>query len=206
MFIYGAHQECGSLFKEKTKEVNIEAKLEVKSGMFSMNNKSGTLVAAAAALALVFIVVFPCVVYAQSSSTSTSQDSSTPKARVLRAVGIAAENDSGVITKMPANFTLVLEPIKANRTVIIFQVDSGSVNVKGTTYTITGGKGAVVFNKNVLLMQAQGTGPDGQPVTLKLEGRYFWMWGHLYVIRILGSLQLDNAKLLVLMRAGIRAL
>jgi hypothetical protein len=205
MFIYGAHHKCGSLFKEKTQEVNIEAKLEVKSGMFSLTKKSKVLIAAAAALALILMVAFPSLVYAQSSFTSTSQDSSTPKTRVLRAVGIAAENDSGVITKMPVNLTLVLEPIKANRTIAIFQVASGAVDVKGTTYTITGGKGAVVFNRHVVLLQAQGTGPAGQQVTLKLEGRYFWMWGHLYVIRILGSLQLDNTKLLVLMRAGIRA-
>lgn len=47
--------------------------------------------------------------------------------------------------------------------------------------------GAVIRDKHGFLLQVEGTSPNGQPATLKLAGRYFWMWGHLYVARVLRS-------------------
>jgi hypothetical protein len=43
--------------------------------------------------------------------------------------------------------------------------------------------GCLFFNSKPLL-QAQGTGPDGEAVTLRLAARYFWMGGHLYLAKI----------------------
>jgi hypothetical protein len=69
---------------------------------------------------------------------------------------------------------------------------------------ITEGNGAVIRDKHVFLFQAQGTSPDGQSVTLKLAGRYFWMWGRLYIARVLGSLQTESGKTQLLLRSMIR--
>ena len=56
--------------------------------------------------------------------------------------------------------------------------------VNGVTYTVTSGNGGVLTGRHAILLQAQGTSPDGQTVTFKLAGRYFWMGGNLYVVRI----------------------
>ena len=60
-----------------------------------------------------------------------------------------------------AGFPLALEATEVNETIIKFNVISGTVKINGTEYTITGGNGAVIRNKHGILMQAQGSGPDG---------------------------------------------
>lgn len=67
-----------------------------------------------------------------------------------------------------------------------------------------GENGAAIRDKHGFLLQAEGTSPDGQPATLKLAGRYFWMWGHLYVAKVLGSLQTESARILLVLRSVIR--
>jgi hypothetical protein len=124
--------------------------------------------------------------------------------KTLKAQGIAVEKVDNQTVKSQANFTLSLQPTETNATVKKFSVSGGTIEVDGTAYTITGGNGAVLTRRHAILLQAQGTGPDGQAVTLKLAGRYFWMGGHLYVVRIVGKLQTDNGNFLLLLRAGIR--
>jgi hypothetical protein len=104
----------------------------------------------------------------------------------------------------PAGFSLALEATEVNQTIVKFNVISGIVKINGTEYTITGGHGAVIREKHGFLLEAQSTGPEGQSATLKLAGRYFWMWGHLYVARIVGSLQTESAKTSLVLRAAIR--
>jgi len=70
-------------------------------------------------------------------------------------------------------------------------------------YPIVEGRGFVQYYRRVIAMQANGTGPQGENVTLKLAGRYFWMWGHLHVARIFGTFQVDTTKLQLLLRAAI---
>jgi hypothetical protein len=76
--------------------------------------------------------------------------------------------------------------------------------VNGISYTIATGKGGILTGKHAILLQAQGTSPDGQTVTIKLAGRYFWMGGNLYVLRLGAKLQVDDANYTLLMRAAIR--
>ena len=201
MFTFGAHQECGFFFKHLTKKVNIEEELEVKNEMFTLTKKQKLLITSTMAVALVLIAAFPCV-YA-SSETGTTADAAS-RTRMLNARGIALGKSDGRATIAPAGFALSLEATEVNDTIIKFNVVGGTVKINGTEYTITEGNGAVIRDKHGFILQATGTSADGQQVTLKLAGRYFWMWGRLHVARLLGSLQTENAKTLLLLRSVIR--
>jgi hypothetical protein len=176
--------------------------LEVKNEMFTLNKKRKMLVTSTMALALVFIVSLPYA-YASSPSEATAETQAN-RTRILNAKGIAVEKTENQQVTTSAGFSLALEATEVNEAIIKFNVLSGTVKINGTEYTITGGNGGVIRNKHVILLQAQGTSPDGQPVTLKLAGRYFWMWGRLYVARLLGSLQTGSAKTWLVLRSAIR--
>jgi hypothetical protein len=200
VYTFGAYQKCGFFFKHLTKEVNIEVTVEVKNEMFTLKKKQKLLITATTALALVFIVSLPYA-YASSPSATTSESSRT---RMLIAKGIAVEKADSQVVITRAGFALALEATEVNETIIKFNVISGIVKINETEYTITGGNGAVIRDKHGFLLQAQGTSPDGQSVTLKLAGRYFWMWGRLYVARLVGSLQTESTKTSLLLRSVIR--
>lgn len=170
--------------------------------MFTINKKQKMLITATTALALVFIVSLPYA-YASSPSATTAETQSS-RTRILRAKGLAVEKANNQLVISSAGFALALEATEVNETIIKFNVISGTVKINGTEYVITGGNGAVIRDKRGFLLQAEGTSPEGQSVTLKLAGRYFWMWGHLYVARIVGSLQTDSAKIWLVLRAAIR--
>jgi hypothetical protein len=202
MYTFGAYQKCGFFFKHLTKEVNIEVPLEVKNEMFTLNKKQKMLITATTALTLVFIVSLP---YAYASSPSaTTEETQSSRTRILRAKGLAVEKANGQVVITPAGFALALEATEVNEAIIKFNVISGTVRINGTEYVITGGNGAVIRDKRGFLLKAEGTSPDGQSVTLKLAGRYFWMWGHLYIARLLGSLQTESANTLLVLRSVIR--
>ncbi len=171
----------------------------MKNEVFTLNKKQKLLITSTMALALVFIVSLPYV-----SASSTTAETQSSRTRMLNAKGIALEkaNDQAVIS--PAGFALSLEATEVNETIIKFNAIGGTVKINETEYTITGGNGAIIRDKHGFLLQAEGTSPDGQPATLKLAGRYFWMWGRLYVARVLGSLQTESAKTLLLLRSVIR--
>jgi hypothetical protein len=122
----------------------------------------------------------------------------------LRAKGIAVNKTDPQASTTAASFTLTLEATEVNNATIRFNVVSGTVDINGTQYAITGGNGAVIRNRHGFVLQAQGTSPEGKAVTLKLAGRYFWMWDRIYVARIAGALQTENAKISLLLRAAIR--
>jgi hypothetical protein len=185
-----------------TKEVNIEVTLEVKNEMFTLNKKQKMLITATTALTLVFIL---SLTYAHASSPSTTTaETQSSRTRMLRAKGIAVEKANSQVVITPAGFALALEAAEVNETIIKFNIVGGIVRINGADYAITGGNGAVIRDKHGFLLQAEGTNPEGQSVTLKLAGRYFWMWGRLHVARLLGSLQTENAKTLLLLRSVIR--
>jgi len=200
VYTFGAYQKCGFFFKHLTKEVNIEVTVEVKNEMFTLKKKQKLLITATTALVLVFIVSLPYA-YASSPSATTAESSRT---RMLIAKGIAVEKADSQVVITRAGFALALEATEVNETIIKFNVISGIVKINETEYTITEGNGAVIRDKHGFLLQAQGTSPDGQSVTLKLAGRYFWMWGRLYVARLVGSLQTESAKTSLLLRSVIR--
>lgn len=170
--------------------------------MFTLNKKQKALITSTMTLALVFIVSLPYA-YASSPSATTAETQSS-RTRMLRAKGLAVEKANGQVVITSAGFALALEATEVNETIIKFDVEGGTVRINGAEYVITGGNGAVIRDKHGFLLQAQGTSPDGQSVTLKLAGRYFWMWGRLYVARIVGSLQTDSAKISLVLRAAIR--
>jgi len=202
VYTFGAYQKCGFFFKHLTKEVNIEVTVEVKNEMFTLKKKQKLLITATTALALVFIASLPYA-YASSPSATTAETQSN-RTRMLIAKGIAVEKANSQVVITPAGFALALEATEVNEAIIKFNVISGTVKINETEYTITGGNGAVIRDKHGFLLQAQGTSPDGQSVTLKLAGRYFWMWGRLHVARLVGSLQTESAKTSLLLRSVIR--
>ena len=167
--------------------------------MVTFTNKSKILIVALVVAALL-VVVLPAAVYALPTSDSNLVGAS----RTLVAKGVDRQVVDGQIVTVPANFTLTLERSGTNTTVPKFNVIGGSVVVNGVTYTITSGNGGVIRSKHLILLQAQGTGPNGQVVTLRLAGRYFWMGGHIFVARIGARLLTDNGNSTLLMRASIR--
>lgn len=170
--------------------------------MFTLNKKQKMLITSTMALAIVCIIAFP---YAYASSTSTvTGDTQSSRIRLLRAKGIALERSAGQVVINSAGFTLSLEAVEINETVIRFNVVGGTVEVNGTEYAIAEGNGAVIRDKHGFLLEAQGTNLEGQTATLKLAGRYFWMWGRLHIARLLGSLQTESGKTLLLLRSVIR--
>jgi hypothetical protein len=172
--------------------------LEVKKKMVTFTNKSKILIVALVVAALLVVVV-PAAVYALPTGDSNLLGAS----RTLVAKGVDRQVVDGQNVTVPANFTLTLERSGTNTTVPKFNVTGGSVVVNGVTYTITSGNGGVIRSKHLIILQAQGTGQDGQAVTLRLAGRYFWMGGHLFVARIGARLLTDNGNSTLLLRAAI---
>jgi hypothetical protein len=170
--------------------------------MFTLTKKQKLVITSTMALALVLIVAFPCV-YASTEAAATTETQSN-RTRMLNAKGVAVEKADGQLVTAPAGFSLALEATEVNETIIKFNVVSGSVKINGTEYQITEGHGAVLRDRHVFLLEAQGTSPDGQLATLKLAGRYFWMWGRLYVARVLGSLQAESVRTVLVLRSVIR--
>ena len=160
--------------------------------------KSKLLIASVAIVALL-VIVLPYSVSALPTSNSNVTASKT-----LLAKGIATQSVNGEKVNVPASLTLTLTNAADKTNVNKFVVTGGSIVVNGITYTITSGNGGVLYGKHLILLQAQGTGSNGETVTLKLEGRYFWMGAHLYVIRVGAKLQTDNGDFTSLLRAAIR--
>jgi hypothetical protein len=173
--------------------------LEVKKKMVTFTNKSKIIIVVLAVAALLVVTV-PAAVNALPASDSNIVGAS----RTLVAKGVDTQVVDGQNVTVPANFTLTLTRSGGNSTVPKFNVTGGTVIVNGVTYTITSGNGGVLRGRHLVLLQAQGTGPDGQTVTLRLAGRYFWMGGHLFVARIGARLITESGNSTLLMRAAIR--
>ena len=152
------------------------------------------------AVAFVLVVAVPYVTFAAPAAVNNPFVGT----RNLLGKGVVRETANGENVTAPANFTLTLERTGSNLSAPKFNVVSGDLNVNGTIYTITSGDGGVLRARHAILLQAQGIGPDGQSVTLKLAGRYFWLGGHLFVLRMAGSVQTTSGKEQLLMRAEIR--
>jgi hypothetical protein len=169
--------------------------------MVKINRKTKALIAVATAITIVLTLVVP-LVYAQPPTSDPISPTSTLPQRTLYARGIAILNGDRS-TNYTANFTLTLQKDSQNRTGR-FDVVGGTVLVNGVPYTIDSGYGGVAPARKAILLVAQGTSPDGQPVTLKLAGQYFWMGGHLYVARIVAKLQTDAGNYTMGLRAAIK--
>ncbi len=166
--------------------------------MVTVTKKRKALIAVAAVVALVAVIV-PSVVYALPPS-----DASIAASRTLIAKGVAKELVNEENVTVPASFTLTLQRSSTDATVPRFDVTGGKVIVDGVSYTITSGNGGVFRGRHLILLQATGIQADGQTVTLRLAGRYFWMGGHLYVARIGARLLTPEGDFTLLLRTQIR--
>ena len=165
--------------------------------MIKLSKKSKVALVAIVALAVVLVIAVPFV------SAQAAANNAVGNIKTLNAKGYAIQ--TGVSQdKFPANFTLTLQATSTAATVKKFDITGGTVFVNGVSYAITSGNGGVATGRHLVLLQAQGTDSNGQIVLLKLEGRYFWMGGHLYVARIAAKLQTENENYTLLMRAAIR--
>lgn len=156
------------------------------------------MVASIVATAIILIITVPFV------SAQVVPASPLTNLKTLKAQGIATQTIDDQTVKFPANFTLTLQPTSTNGTVKKFDVTGGTIVINGVSYTIESGNGGVLTRRHLILLQAQGKGPDGKTATFELAGRYFWMGGHLWVARIGAKLQTDNANYTLLLRAAIR--
>jgi len=163
--------------------------------MTTVKNKNKLVIAAMAAIAILCIIAVPLV------GAQTVTNSAVGSVKTLNGKGYAYQE--GQTTQYPATFTLTLQPASVSGIGRKFDVIGGTVVVNAVSYTITSGNGGVGTERHIVLLQAQGTSPDGQAVTLKLEGRYFWMGGNLYVLRVAAKLQTDNGNYVLLMRASV---
>ncbi len=161
--------------------------------------KKRIIIVAAVAIVAVLALAIPLTAYALPAN-----DVEIASSRTLVAKGIARETVNGEELKVPANFTLTLQKAGGNNTVPRFNVVGGNVVINGTSYSIGSGNGGVLRGRHLILLKAQGTGPEGQVITLKLAGRYFWMGGRLYLARISARLLTPNGNFTLLLRAGIR--
>jgi hypothetical protein len=190
-------KSAAPFLSSSTKNVNMETSLELKKHMI-FRKKSKLLVVAAAVVALLVIVV-PYVAYALPV-----EDSSIAASRTLEAKGIAREAVNGEKVNFPASLTLTLTYATDNNKVPKFEVTDGSIIVDGVTYTITSGNGGVLRGRHLIVLQGQGTDSEGQAVTLRIAGRYFWVGDHIYVVRLGAKLQTNNAEFTLQLRAQIQ--
>lgn len=153
------------------------------------------------AIALVAMVAFPIVGYAEDVPTTDA-----PAPVIVKARGVALQKaDDGTIIKLPANMTLAAVKVKRAEGVILFKVLNGTVNIDGTVYTIDEGVGIVLTKRQAVFAWCKGVGPNGETVTLKLAAKYLWMWGNLYVGRIKGIIRIgEDTRMLLLLRGATR--
>ena len=166
--------------------------------MVNLKNRNKLVIAAMAAIAILLVIAVPFV------GAQTVSNGAVANVKTMKAQGFAYQEINGQTVKYQANFALMLHPTSTISIPKEFDVAGGTIVVNGVTYTMTSGNGVVRPDRHIFVLQAQGTSPDGQAVTLKLEGRYFWLGGQLYVARIGAKLQTDNGNYLLLMRAAIR--
>lgn len=165
----------------------------------SLKKKAG--IVALAAVFMAVIIVGPNMAFATSS---TLAEENTVQV-IAYAKGIAIQKIDNETVKMPANLTLVAEPIERGEKLILFKIVGGKVDVNGAVYTISEGEGMVIKARRTVMLRCQGTGPEGAEVLLRLRAEYFWMGGHLYVARVTGVLKIgEDTRILLLMRGYTR--
>lgn len=167
--------------------------------MVKLTKKNKIVITAITALAIVLAISVP---YASAQAVA---DNAASNIKTLNAHGyIYQKIDSDTIKYYPANLTLILQSTGTNGTARLFDVTGGTLMANGATYTFTDGNGGVLTRRHVVLLQAQGTDPNGQAVTLKLAGQYSYSWlaGHV-ALKIGAKLQTSNANYTLLMQAPI---
>jgi hypothetical protein len=163
--------------------------------MVTLSRKNKIAITTMIVIAAVLAIALP-LANAQTTNNAVSN------IKTLKAQGnIYQTIDSNTIKYYPASLTLTLQPTSTTGPVKKFDITGGTLVANGVSYTFASGNGAVLTGRHVVLMQAQGTSPDGQAVTLKLAGQYSWLGGS--TLRIGAKLQTQDATYTLLMRAPI---
>jgi len=163
--------------------------------MVTLSRKSKLVITTIIVIAAVLAIALP-LASAQAANTAVSN------IKTLKAQGnIYQTIDSNTIKYYPASLTLTIQPTSTTGPVKKFDVTGGTLVANGISYTFTSGNGGVLTGRHIVLLQAQGTSPDGQSVTLKLAGQYSWFGGN--TLRIGAKLQTQDANYTLLMRAPI---
>lgn len=124
--------------------------------------------------------------------------------RVLGAKGVAKDRLSPEEEFVSAGFLLDLVATEIKPRVIDFDVAGGVVKVDGLEYIIVEGYGGVIRYRRGFLLEATGVDSEGEEVILKVAGRYFWLWGRVYVARLFGVLETGDATYTLFLRSAIR--
>lgn len=154
-------------------------------------------------IALTTIIVIAAIMsVALPLASAQATNNAVTNIKTLKAQGnIYQTIDSNTIKYYPASLTLTIQPTSTNGPVKKFDITSGTLVANGVSYTFTSGNGGVLTGRHAILLQSQGTGPDGQAVTLKLAGQYSWFGGR--TLGIGAKLQTEDANYTLLMRAPI---
>ncbi len=198
MYIYGAYPRCGSLFKDNNKM--FIKQVGGKRKMSKLTRKNKIAIAAIVAIAIVLAVTVPYV------SAQTIANTAASNIRTLNAKGdIYQKIDSDTIKYYQANLTLTVQPTSTAGAVKKFDVTGGTlVTANGVSYTFASGNGGVLTGRHAVLLQAQGTDANGQPVTLKFAGQYSYSWiAGKVALKIGAKLQTADGNYTLLMLAPI---
>ena len=167
--------------------------------MVSLSKKGKITIAAALTIAIALMITVPYV------SAQTIAINAASNIKTLNAKGnIYQTIDSNTIKYYQADLTLTLQATSTKGTVKLFSVTGGTLVANGVSYTFTSGNGGVLTGRHDVLLQAQGTDPNGQPVTLKLAGQYSYSWlaGHV-ALKIGAKLQTADTNYTLLLQAPI---
>ena len=167
--------------------------------MVSLTKKNKIAIIAVVSIAIVLGITVPYV------SAQTIANNAASNIRTLNARGnIYQKINSNTIQFYKANLTLTLQPTSTSGTVKLFDVTGGTLVANGVSYTFTSGNGGVLTGRHDVLLKAQGTDPNGQPVTLKLAGQYSYSWlAGRVALKIGAKLQTADANYTLLMLAPI---
>ena len=171
--------------------------MEVKDE-WSLSRKNKIALTAIIVVAAIMAVALP-LASAQATNNAVSN------IKTLNAQGnIYQTIDSNTIKYYPANLTLTFQPTSTSGKVKLFDVTSGTLIANGVSYTFTSGNGGVFTGKHAVLLQAQGTDPNGQAVTLKFAGQYSYSWTEGRIVFKIGAkLQTTETNYTLLMQAPI---
>ena len=163
--------------------------------MVTLSKKSKIALTAIIVVAAIMVVALP---FASAQATNTA----VSNIKTLKAQGnIYQTINSNTIKYYPASLTLTIQPTSSNGPIKKFDVTGGTLVANGISYTFTSGNGRVLTGRHAVLLQTQGTSPDGQAVTLKLAGQYSWLGGS--ILRIGAKLQTEDDSYTLVMRAPI---
>ena len=163
--------------------------------MVTLSKKSKIIITTISAIAIILAIAIPL------AGAETITNNAASNIRTLTANGkIYQTIDSNTIKYYSATLTLTLQPTKTDGNIKKLVVTSCTLVANGVTYTFASGNGGVSKGRNIVLLQAEGTGTDGQAVTLKLAGRYCYSWLDNQVVIKIGAKLLtptDNYNLLM---------